>query len=97
MAKFRCPQISLEDYQLFQKFMLPGEFPDTHAQWVETVEKQKRKDTLECLTHEGASYVEVRPDAFKRYCADTNSELTHKSLDRFVELSDPQSLKPAND
>ncbi|MGA8691201.1 MAG: hypothetical protein WB662_15150 [Methyloceanibacter sp.] len=84
MAKFRYPQISLEDYQIFRKFMLPGEFPDTHDQWVETIEKQKRKDALECLTHEGACDIEVRPDAFKKHCADTNSRPTRNSLDRFV-------------
>ena len=30
MAKLFYPQISLEDYQIFRKFMLPGEFPQTH-------------------------------------------------------------------
>ena len=34
MAKLFYPQISLEDYQIFRKFMLPGEFPQTHDQWV---------------------------------------------------------------
>ena len=84
MAKFRYPQISLEDYQIFQKFMLPGEFPDTHAQWVETIERQKRKDAEECLTYEGASDVDVRPNAFKKHCADTDSRPTRENLDRFI-------------
>jgi hypothetical protein len=31
MAKLFYPQISLEDYQIFRKFMLPGEFPKKRA------------------------------------------------------------------
>ena len=84
MARYRYPQISLEDYQLFQKFMLPGEFPETHDQWVESIERQKRKDAVECLTYEGAGNVEAKPDAFKEYCASTNSRPTRDNLDRFI-------------
>jgi hypothetical protein len=84
MAYFRYPQISLEDYQLFRKFMLPGEFPATHEQWVESIEKQKRNDAVECLTHEGSCNVEIQPDAFKKYCADTNEKPTAEVLDRFI-------------
>ena len=32
----------------------------------------------------GACDIEVRPDAFKKHCADTNSRPTRNSLDRFV-------------
>ena len=46
MTKLYYPQISLEDYQIFRKFMLPGEFPETH----ESIERSKRKDAVECLT-----------------------------------------------
>ena len=69
MTKLYYPQISLEDYQIFRKFMLPGEFPETHGQWVESIERSKRKDAVECLTYEGARDVEVKPDAFKKYCS----------------------------
>jgi hypothetical protein len=82
MAKIRYPQINLEDYQLFQKFMLPGEFPATHAQWVETIEKQKRKDAS--MTHEGAVDVPVQLEPFKKHCADTNSPRTCSTLDQYV-------------
>jgi hypothetical protein len=50
MTKLYYPQISLEDYQIFRKFMLPGEFPETHDLWVESIERSKRKDAVECLT-----------------------------------------------
>jgi hypothetical protein len=36
-----------------RKFMLVGEFPETHEQWVESIERSKRKDTVECSTHDG--------------------------------------------
>ena len=80
MTKLYYPQISLEDYQIFRKFMLPGEFPETHDQWVERIERSKRKDTVECLTYEGARDVEVKPDAFKKYCSDTGSKPTRHTL-----------------
>jgi hypothetical protein len=32
MTKLYYPQISLEDYQIFRKFMLPGEFPEKNFQ-----------------------------------------------------------------
>ena len=38
LSKLYYPQISLEDYQIFRKFVLPGEFPETHEQWIESIE-----------------------------------------------------------
>ena len=43
MAKLFYPQISLEDYQIFRKFMLPGEFPQTHDQWVAKIESRNAR------------------------------------------------------
>ena len=80
MAKLYYPQISLEDYQIFRKFMLPGEFPETHDQWVASIERSKRKDAVECLTYEGACDVEVKPDAFKKYCSETSSKPTRHTF-----------------
>ncbi len=80
MAKLFYPQISLEDYQIFRKFMLPGEFPETHDQWVARIEKSKREDAVKCLTYEGACDVEVEPDAFKKYCSDTGSKPTRHTF-----------------
>ena len=84
MTKLYYPQISLEDYQIFRKFMLPGEFPETHDQWVATIERSKRKDAVECLTYEGACDVEVKPDTFKKYCSDTSSKPTRHTLHEFI-------------
>jgi hypothetical protein len=84
MAKLYYPQISLEDYQIFRKFMLPGAFPETHDQWVASIERSKRKDAVECLTYEGACDVEVKPDAFKKYCSDTSSKPTRHTLHEFI-------------
>jgi hypothetical protein len=84
MTKLYYPQISLEDYQIFQKFMLPGEFPETHDQWVESIERSKRKDAVECLTYEGARDVEVKPNAFKKYCSETGSKPTRHTLHEFI-------------
>ena len=84
MAKLYYPQISLEDYQIFRKFMLPGEFPETHDQWVASIERSKLKDTVECLTYEGACNVEVKSDAFKKYCSDTGSKPTRHTLHEFI-------------
>jgi hypothetical protein len=84
MAKLFYPQISLEDYQIFQKLMLPGEFPQTHDQWVARIEKSKREDAVKCLTYEGARDVEVEPDAFKKYCSDTGSKPTRHTLHEFI-------------
>ncbi len=79
MAKLFCPQISLEDYQLFRKFMLPGEFPQTHDQWVARIEKSKREDAVKCLTYEGACDVEVEPDGSKSI-APTQAPSRHATL-----------------
>ena len=84
MAKLFYPQISLEDYQIFRKFMLPGEFPETHDQWVASIERSKREDAVKCLTYEGACDVEVEPDAFKKYCSDTGSKPTRHTLHEFI-------------
>ena len=84
MTKLHYPQISSEDYQIFRMFMLPGEFPDTHERWVEKIERSKRKDAVECLKYEGIRDVEVKPDAFKKYCSDTNSKPTRYALHEFI-------------
>ena len=84
MAKLFYPQISLEDYQIFRRFMLPGEFPQTHDQWVAKIEKSKREDAVKCLTYEGACDIEDEPDAFKKYCSDTGSKPTRHTLHEFI-------------
>jgi hypothetical protein len=84
MTKLHYPQISSGDYQIIRMFMLPGEFPYTHEQWVEKIERSKRKDAAECLTYEGARDVEVKPEEFKKYCSDTNSKPTRHTLLEFI-------------
>jgi hypothetical protein len=85
MAKLYYPQISLEDYQIFRKFMLPGEFPETHDQWVARIERSKREDAVKCLTYEGACDVEVEPDAFKNYCSDCPASAPMRQILRIEE------------
>ena len=59
--------------------------PDTHTRWVETIEKQKRKDALECLTHEGHVDVPVELEAFKKFCNDTKQTATRRTLDQYIQ------------